>query len=181
MPPRQWFFFVFSETRACSLNVTFTHKIQIWIYITRHTSSGAILGATDRCPPHRYYSFSQSYYIGLTRLPDSQRERDREHAYRLFRRSLLNDAAVWVWNVLSECCQCWAVGRWRGERFGRYRCLTLRYSLMLSVWVDPPAEHRVVAGLIPSPNFYRKNDQTHSENGHRRFRVGLGLRVNPNP
>jgi len=34
-----------------------------------------------------------------------------------------------------------AVGRWRGERFGRYRCLTLRYSLLLSVWVDPSAEH----------------------------------------
>jgi len=34
-----------------------------------------------------------------------------------------------------------AVGRWRGERFGRYRCLTLR-SLLLSVWVDPSAEHR---------------------------------------
>jgi len=32
-------------------------------------------------------------------------------------------------------------GRWRGERFGRYRCLTLRYSLLLSVWVDPSAEH----------------------------------------
>ena len=36
-----------------------------------------------------------------------------------------------------------AVGRWRGERFGRYRCLTLRYSLLLSVWVDPSAEHMV--------------------------------------
>jgi len=34
-----------------------------------------------------------------------------------------------------------AVGRWRGERFGRYRCLILRYSLLLSVWVDPSAEH----------------------------------------
>jgi len=33
------------------------------------------------------------------------------------------------------------VGRWRAERFGRYRCLTLRYSLLLSVWVDPSAEH----------------------------------------
>jgi len=28
-------------------------------------------------------------------------------------------------------------GRWREERFGRARCLTLRYSLLLSVWVDP--------------------------------------------
>jgi len=33
-------------------------------------------------------------------------------------------------------------GRWREERFGRDRCLTLRYSLLLSVWVDPSAEHR---------------------------------------
>jgi len=32
-------------------------------------------------------------------------------------------------------------GRWRGERFGRYRCLTLWYGLLLSVWVDPSAEH----------------------------------------
>jgi len=32
-------------------------------------------------------------------------------------------------------------GRWREERFGRARCLTLRYSLLLSVWVDPSAEH----------------------------------------
>ena len=32
-------------------------------------------------------------------------------------------------------------GRWRGERFGRYRCLTSRYRLLLSVWVDPSAEH----------------------------------------
>jgi len=90
-------------------------------------------------------------------------------AHKLSRRSLFIDAAVWVWNVLSECCQCglrgrarcvaprasadaasppgsWralAVGRWRGEKNGRYRCLTLRYSLLLSVWVDPSAEHSV--------------------------------------
>ena len=32
-------------------------------------------------------------------------------------------------------------GRWREEIFGRARCLTLRYSLLLSVWVDPSAEH----------------------------------------
>jgi len=31
--------------------------------------------------------------------------------------------------------------RWREERFGRARCLTLRYSLLLSVWVDPSAGH----------------------------------------
>ena len=31
------------------------------------------------------------------------------------------------------------VSRWREERFGRARCLTLRYSLLLSVWVDPSA------------------------------------------
>jgi len=41
-----------------------------------------------------------------------------------------------------------AVGRWRGERFGRYRCLTLRYSLLLSVWVDPSAEHNIDTGNI---------------------------------
>jgi len=33
-------------------------------------------------------------------------------------------------------------GRWREERFGRARCLTLQYSLLLSVWVDPSAEYR---------------------------------------
>ena len=32
-------------------------------------------------------------------------------------------------------------GRWREEIFGRARCLTLRYSLLLCVWVDPSAEH----------------------------------------
>ena len=34
-------------------------------------------------------------------------------------------------------------GRWREERFGRARCLTLRYCLLLSLWVDPSpsAEH----------------------------------------
>jgi len=32
-------------------------------------------------------------------------------------------------------------GRWREKTFGRARCLTLRYSLPLSVWVDPLAEH----------------------------------------
>jgi len=39
-------------------------------------------------------------------------------------------------------------GRWREERFGRARCLTLRYSVLISVWVDPSAEHRAptVAG-----------------------------------
>ena len=34
-------------------------------------------------------------------------------------------------------------GRWHEERFGRARCLTVRYSLLLSVWVDPSAEHCV--------------------------------------
>ena len=33
-------------------------------------------------------------------------------------------------------------GRWREERFGRARCLTLRYSLLLSVWVDSSVEQR---------------------------------------
>ena len=32
-------------------------------------------------------------------------------------------------------------GRWREEKFGRARCLTLRYSLLLFVWVDPSAKH----------------------------------------
>ena len=31
-------------------------------------------------------------------------------------------------------------GRWREETFGRAQCLTLRFSLPLSVWVDPLAE-----------------------------------------
>ena len=35
-------------------------------------------------------------------------------------------------------------GRWREERFGRTRCLTVRYSLLLSLWVDPSAEHTCV-------------------------------------
>ena len=35
-------------------------------------------------------------------------------------------------------------GRWREKRFGRARCLTLRYSLLLSVWVDPSAEHIIL-------------------------------------
>jgi len=39
-------------------------------------------------------------------------------------------------------CRGKSLRRLRGERFGRYRCLTLRYSLLLSVWVDPSAEHR---------------------------------------
>jgi len=34
-------------------------------------------------------------------------------------------------------------GRWREDTFARARCLTLRYSLPLSVWVDP-------FGLTPS-------------------------------
>jgi len=29
------------------------------------------------------------------------------HIHKLFRRSPFIDAAVWVWNVLSECYQCW--------------------------------------------------------------------------
>jgi len=52
-------------------------------------------------------------------------------------------SAAWSWRAL-------AVGRWRGERFGRYRCLTLRYSLLLSVWVDPSAEHSLF--MLTSPN-----------------------------
>ena len=32
----------------------------------------------------------------------------------------------------------------REERFGRARCLILRYSLLLSVWVDPSAEYSFV-------------------------------------
>ena len=37
-------------------------------------------------------------------------------------------------------------GRWREETFGRARCLTLRYSLPLSVWVDSLAEHMLLVG-----------------------------------
>jgi len=47
-------------------------------------------------------------------------------------------------------------GRWRGEIFGRYRCLTLRYSLLLSVWVDPSAEH-ISIGLRVNPNLKVRN------------------------
>jgi len=39
-------------------------------------------------------------------------------------------------------CRGESLRRWRGERFGRYRCLTLRYSLLLSVWVGLSAEHK---------------------------------------
>jgi len=60
-----------------------------------------------------------------------------------------SEAVLGVWlpapaDAASTACsrRALAVGRWRGERFGRYRCLTLRYSLLLSVWVDPSAEHR---------------------------------------
>ena len=38
--------------------------------------------------------------------------------------------------------------RWREERFGRARCFTLRYSVLLSVWVDPSAEHTVEENLL---------------------------------
>ena len=38
-------------------------------------------------------------------------------------------------------------GRWREETFGRARWLTLRYSLPLSVWVDPLAEQRRISYL----------------------------------
>jgi len=32
-------------------------------------------------------------------------------------------------------------GRWREDTFGRARCVTLRYCLPSSVWVDPLTEH----------------------------------------
>jgi len=63
--------------------------------------------------------------------------RSRSHSGfdSLFRRSLFIDAA-----------------RWREERFGRARCLTLRYSLLLSVWVDPSAEQNVLARPFDRPH-----------------------------
>ena len=38
--------------------------------------------------------------------------------------------------------------RWREDIYvGGLRCLTSRYSLLLSVWVDPYAEHTLYANL----------------------------------
>jgi len=80
----------------------------------------------------------------------------REMQYhKLFRRSLFIDAseAVLVCGSPRLCRRRERrligvrFGRWREERFGRARCLTLRYSLLLSVWVDPSAEH----GIRPNP------------------------------
>jgi len=65
-------------------------------------------------------------------------------------------SAAWSWRDL-------AVGRWRGEIFGRYRCLTLRYSLLLSVWVDPSAEHRCRAWMeLPQQNYILEHKLTDS-------------------
>jgi len=51
---------------------------------------------------------------------------------------------------LSRRGDCRLVGarfrRWREETLGWARCLTLRYSLPLSVWVDPLTEHRAGGG-----------------------------------
>ena len=41
--------------------------------------------------------------------------------------------------------------RWREETVGRARCLTLRYSLPLSVWVDPLAKHTSTILLFAPP------------------------------
>jgi len=49
-------------------------------------------------------------------------------------------------------------GRWREERFGRARCLTLRYSLLLSVWVDPSVEHMLVFGVCVQVVFNNRTE-----------------------
>jgi len=54
-------------------------------------------------------------------------------------------------------------GRRRGERFGRARCLTLRYSLLLSVWVDPSAEHIVYFPLLGAGHLGRHARAPHLE------------------
>jgi len=57
-----------------------------------------------------------------------------------------SEAVLGVWCPASQpLWRCRLVGarfgRWREETLARARCLTLRYSLPLSVWVDPLAEH----------------------------------------
>jgi len=43
-------------------------------------------------------------------------------------------------------------GRWREDRFGRARCWTLLYSLLLSVWVDPRRAYTThLDGLVELP------------------------------
>ena len=60
----------------------------------------------------------------------------------------------------------------RGARFGRYRCLTLRYSLLLSVWVDPSAEHvRTHSRLLYSQNRLKHELNTISSSALRVFTV----------
>jgi len=74
---------------------------------------------------------------------------------KLFCRSHFIDAAVseavlGVWlhvplptpRALPDHGALWPLAVGVEKDFGRYRCLTLRYSLLLSVWVDPSAEHR---------------------------------------
>jgi len=96
-----------------------------------------------------------------------------------------SEAVLGVWlpaplstpRALSDHGAIWplAVGVGKGERFGRHRCLTLRYSLLLSVWVDPSAEHMLsysgvdgaahkrVAGRVCAPSrMQRKRASVHS-------------------
>jgi len=64
--------------------------------------------------------------------------------------SLFTSAAVWVWVWWAMLSVLEALGRWREETIGRAWCLTLRYSLPLSVWVDPLAEHSAIQRGAPA-------------------------------
>ena len=82
--------------------------------------------------------------------------------------------------------------RLRETIFGRARCLTLRHSLLLSVWVDPSAEHGGHVAPSTSERGERASSKANPRGGQRvvdgyhptarlRFTRGLGLtRVNPN-
>jgi len=64
-------------------------------------------------------------------------------------RTIDSEAVLGVWlpaplptpRALPDHGAIWPLAVGVEKDFGRYRCLTLRYSLLLSVWVDPSAEH----------------------------------------
>jgi len=65
------------------------------------------------------------------------------------------------------------------DRFERYRCLTLQYSLLLSVWVDPSAEHiltwrRVTEFPRKSRSLFSSRQRASPESAQRRPQEDTG-------
>jgi len=121
---------------------------------------------------HRRFLYKEHTTIGLQTFPSVSFHRCRCVSARRTPRPCSVCGSPRLCRRRERCLIMARFGRWPlawRQIWAVYRCLTLRYSLLLSVWVDPSAEHNpsgAAASTAHSCLHCRITSQNDAQGGH---------------